>query len=268
MKGDHDGAAGLGDHSSNHRDGPMIQLRDLTLGAGDFRLHALSLTIDRGQYAVLMGPSGQGKTTILESIGGLRKVIAGRVLIDGVDVTDWPPADRQIGYVPQDLALFPTMTVRENLEFALRLRKVSKTLLARRTAELAELLGITHLLSRGVRNLSGGESQRVALGRALSFSPAVLLLDEPLSALDESRRHDMQRLLRSVQQQTGVTTLHVTHSAEEASALADCVLTLADGRITSSSGSAPAPTRRDPGATSVAPEQVPAAQTPPQGRWG
>jgi ABC-type sugar transport system ATPase subunit len=212
----------------------MIELRHVSIVAGSFLLDDVSLQIDRGQYAVLMGPSGQGKTTILESLCGLRTISSGTILIDGVDVTAWPPADRQIGYVPQDLALFPTMTVRENLEFALRLRQETAPLIARRTEELAHLLGISHLLSRGVRNLSGGESQRVALGRALSFRPSVLLLDEPLSALDEARRHDMQQLLRSVQQSTGVTTLHVTHSGEEAEALADCVLTLRDGAVVSS----------------------------------
>jgi ABC-type sugar transport system ATPase subunit len=211
----------------------MIQLQGVSIGAGSFLLSDLSLQIDRGQYTVLMGPSGQGKTTILESICGLRKVRSGKILIDGVDVTDWPPADRQIGYVPQDLALFPTMTVRENLEFALRLRRASRALIAQRTDELADLLGIAHLLGRGVTHLSGGEAQRVALGRALSFRPAVLLLDEPLSALDEARRHEMQTLLRGVQQSTTVTTLHVTHSAEEAEVLADRVLTLVAGVITS-----------------------------------
>ncbi len=211
----------------------MIQLRGVTIGAGSFLLSDVSLEVGSGEYAVLMGPSGQGKTTILESLCGLRTIISGSIVIDGVDVTDWPPADRQVGYVPQDLALFPTMTVRENLEFALKLRKANRTLIAQRTEELAHLLGIRHLLGRGVNHLSGGESQRVALGRALSFRPSILLLDEPLSALDEAKRHDMQKLLRGVQQSTGVTTLHVTHSAEEAETLADRVLTLGDGTVTS-----------------------------------
>ncbi len=210
----------------------MIDLQTVSIAAGSFLLSELSLRVERGEYAVLMGPSGQGKTTILEAICGLRKVTAGNILIDGNDVTRWPPADRQIGYVPQDLALFPTMTVRENLVFALQLRKASRQLIAQRTEELAHLLSISHLLGRGVKHLSGGEAQRVALGRALSFRPAVLLLDEPLSALDEARRHDMQKLLRSVQQNTGVTTLHVTHSADEAETLADRVLTLGNATVT------------------------------------
>lgn len=218
----------------------MIDLQAVSITAGSFMLSELDLRVERGEYAVLMGPSGQGKTTILEAICGLRKVTSGTIRIAGVDVTHWPPADRQIGYVPQDLALFPTMTVRENLEFALQLRKASRQLIAQRTDELAHLLSITHLLGRGVKHLSGGEAQRVALGRALSFRPAVLLLDEPLSALDEPRRHEMQNLLRSVQQNTGVTTLHVTHSGEEAEALADRVLTLGGQSLTARTISAPA----------------------------
>lgn len=217
----------------------MIDLQAVSIAAGSFLLSELDLRVERGEYAVLMGPSGQGKTTILEAICGLRKVTAGKILIDGHEVTRWPPADRQIGYVPQDLALFPTMTVRENLEFALRLRNAPRQQIAERTEELAHLLSIPHLLGRGVKHLSGGEAQRVALGRALSFRPAVLLLDEPLSALDEARRHDMQNLLRSVQQNTGVTTLHVTHSADEAEALADRVLTLGGEALTARTISTP-----------------------------
>ncbi len=217
----------------------MIDLQAVSIAAGSFLLSELDLRVERGEYAVLMGPSGQGKTTNLEAICGLRKVTAGKILIDGHEVTRWPPADRQIGYVPQDLALFPTMTVRENLEFALRLRNAPRQQIAERTEELAHLLSIPHLLGRGVKHLSGGEAQRVALGRALSFRPAVLLLDEPLSALDEARRHDMQNLLRSVQQNTGVTTLHVTHSADEAEALADRVLTLGGEALTARTISTP-----------------------------
>ncbi len=153
-------------------------------------------------------------------------------MIHGTDVTDWPPADREIGYVPQDLALFPTFSVAEHLQFALRLRRLGARQIEQRTGELAERLGITHLLDRGIEGLSGGESQRVALGRALSFRPSVLLLDEPLSALDEATRNEMQSLLRSLTRDTGVTTLHITHSAEEAAALADRCFHLHDGELT------------------------------------
>jgi ABC-type sugar transport system ATPase subunit len=212
----------------------MIELCNVNLRAGDFTLSGISFKVETGQYAMLMGRTGRGKTTILESICGLRRVESGKILIHGTDVTDWPPADREIGYVPQDLALFPTLTVEEHLQFALRLRGQAKTQIAERTAELADVLSITHLLRRKIQGLSGGESQRVALGRALSFRPSVLLLDEPLSALDESTRQEMQSLLRKVKETTGVTTLHVTHSSDEATALADRCINVTDGELSES----------------------------------
>lgn len=207
----------------------MIELSKIAIRAGDFSLSDVSLQVMTGQYAVLMGQTGCGKTSILESICGLRRLHSGRILIDETDVTDWPPGDRQIGYVPQDLALFPTYTVQEHLEFALRLQKQPRKLIAERTAEMADVLGISHLRRRNVDGLSGGESQRVALGRALAFRPSVLLLDEPLSALDEETRDEMQALLTTVKETTGVTTLHITHNRQEAEALADRRFTLKDG---------------------------------------
>ena len=209
----------------------MIKLCDVAVRAGDFSLDEISFEVHAGQYAVLMGPTGRGKTTILETICGLRRIASGRSLVHGCDVTDASPGDREIGYVPQDQALFPTLNVRQHLEFALRLRKRSAQHIAERVEELADVLGIEHLLGRSVHALSGGESQRVALGRALSFRPSVLLLDEPLSALDEATRHEMHELLKKVKEKSHVTTLHVTHSVEDAEALADCRLTLMDGKI-------------------------------------
>ena len=212
----------------------MIELSNIGIRAGSFSLSGISLTVMPGQYAVLMGQTGCGKTSILESICGLRKVHTGKILINETDVTNWPPGDRQIGYVPQDLALFPTYTVQEHLEFALRLQKQRKSLIAERTAEMAEVLGISHLTDRNVQGLSGGESQRVALGRALAFRPSVLLLDEPLSALDEATRIDIQALLTKIKDTTGVTTLHITHNRREAEALADRHFTLVGGVLSES----------------------------------
>lgn len=209
----------------------MIELRDVTLRAGKFELSRVSFCIERGQYAVLMGRTGGGKSTILEAICGLRSVVSGGIWLDGVDVTAFDPADRGIGYVPQDLALFPTYSVREHLAFALKLRKATPKVIADRIAETSDLLGISKLLDRRVKGLSGGEAQRVALGRALSFHPPVLLLDEPLSALDEATRDEMHALLKQVQLKTGVTTLHVTHSQYEARCLADRLLMIADGCV-------------------------------------
>ncbi len=209
----------------------MIELRDVTVTAGQFSLQQISFKVNQGDYGVLMGQTGRGKTTILESICGLRNITSGEILICDQNVTDWSPGDRQIGYVPQDLALFPTFSVQAHLEFALRLRKRRAKDIALRVSELSNVLGIDHLLKRSIIGLSGGERQRVALGRALSFQPSVLLLDEPFSALDESTRSEMHVLLRAVTESTGVTTLHVTHSNEEAEALANRRFVLHDGVV-------------------------------------
>ena len=214
----------------------MIEFQNVCIRAGDFRLQDISFEISSGQYAVLMGRTGRGKTTILESLCGLRSIQSGKIIIRGMDVTSWPPADREIGYVPQDLALFPTFSVCEHLEFALRLRGCHRNQIDRRVTELAEMLGITHLLKRQIEGLSGGESQRVALGRALSFRPSVLLLDEPLSALDSETREEIQNLLRTLTDNTGVTTLHITHNADEASALADRRFHITDGQVVEETG--------------------------------
>ncbi len=209
----------------------MIELDRIAYRIGQFALSDLSLTIATGRYAVLMGQTGQGKTTLVEIICGLRTPLAGRVLIQGRDVTDWLPGDRQVGYLPQDLALFPHMRVFDHLAFALRLRKQRAAAIKQRVESLAEELGIAHLLNRYATGLSGGEAQRVALGRAIAFRPAVLLLDEPLSALDEQTRTEMHALLRQLKQSTGMTTLHITHNSEDAAALADDQFRLVGGRI-------------------------------------
>ena len=209
----------------------MIAVENLSVRAGAFRLDGVSLAVAAGEYAVLMGKTGAGKTTILEAICGLKPARAGRILLLGRDVTRLRPADRGVGYVPQDLALFPTLNVRDHLAFALEVRGRSRDAITRRVGELSEMLGLAGLLDRRPHGLSGGEAQRVALGRALSFGPRVLLLDEPLSALDDETRAEMYTLLRSVQRRTSVSTLHVTHSLSEAKALADRVLLLKDGAV-------------------------------------
>jgi ABC-type sugar transport system ATPase subunit len=209
----------------------MIAVRNLCLRAGAFALDDVSFTVDTGQYAVLMGKTGSGKTTLLEAVCGLQPVESGSITLLDRDVTHLGPAERGVGYVPQDLALFPTFTVRDHLAFSLVVRRRPGPEVERRVAELAGLLGIGHLLDRRPAGLSGGEAQRVALGRALAFGPRVLLLDEPLSALDDDTRGDMVFLLRTVQRLTGVTTLHVTHSLGEAKKLADRLLLLKNGSI-------------------------------------
>ena len=209
----------------------MIRLENVDLQAGAFALRGICFEVPAGQYAALMGKTGSGKTTILEAVIGLRRVSRGRIILDETDVTRYKPAVRGIGYMPQDAALFSTMTVREHLAFALMIRHAPAALIDRRVAALADLLGITHLLHRTPQGLSGGERQRTALGRALAFQPRVLCLDEPLSALDEETRQQMYVLLREVQSRTQVTTLHVTHSHEEAEKLADCVFYIENGAV-------------------------------------
>jgi ABC-type sugar transport system ATPase subunit len=210
----------------------VIRLEGIAWEAGTFRLENIGVAIPAGRYAVLMGRTGCGKTTLLEIICGLRRPLAGRVFIGDRDMTHQPPAARGVGYVPQDGAMFPTMTVREQLGFALRLRRRPDVEIARRVDQLANELGITALLDRRPQHLSGGERQRVALGRALAAQPKVLVLDEPLSALDEELRDDLAALLRRVQREHAITVLHVTHSRAEAAQLAEVLFRLVDGRIT------------------------------------
>ncbi len=209
----------------------MIEVSGLSISAGAFSLTHVSFIVPPGQYTVLMGRTGCGKTTLLEAICGLRAVKAGRIKLGGREVTHLSPGQRGIGYVPQDKALFSTMTVREHLSFALEIRRAPATEIAARVCEISDLLGIGHLLVRRPAGLSGGEAQRVALGRALSFHPGVLLLDEPLSALDDQTREEMYALLKNIRQRTGVTTLHVTHHHGEAGRLADRVLVLEKGCV-------------------------------------
>jgi molybdate/tungstate transport system ATP-binding protein len=213
----------------------VIALENISWHAGSFRLQGVSFAVPAGRYATLMGRTGCGKTTLLEIICGLRQPDSGRVRIGDRDVTDAPPGARGIGYVPQDGALFPTMTVREQIGFALRLRRRPTSEILKRVQELAQDLGVAGLLDRLPQNLSGGERQRVALGRALAAKPSVLLLDEPLSALDEELRDDLAALLKRIQRDLGVTALHITHSAREAAQLSDVLFRLDDGHVRESS---------------------------------
>ena len=211
----------------------MIAVDHLTVRVGGFALEDIGFDVPTGEYAVLMGRTGAGKTTLLEALCGLKAVAGGTIRLNGRDVTRLKPAERGIGYVPQDRALFQTMTVREHLAFALTIRKAGRQVIQQSVAELSRLLGIEHLLERRPPGLSGGEAQRVALGRALSARPGVLCLDEPLSALDDETRQEIYELLEHVRQSTRVTILHVTHNLEEAERLADRIFLLRDGKVES-----------------------------------
>ena len=211
----------------------MIDVDQLALQQGQFRLADISLHIPKGRYGLLMGQTGCGKTTILEAIAGLRPINSGRISLNDRDVTFSSPAERDIGYVPQDGALFRTLTVRDNLAFALTIRNRPTPQISERIRDLADWLQITHLLERRAVGLSGGETQRIALGRALANHPPVLLMDEPLSSLDEETRDRMIELLQGLPNRADVTVLHVTHSKVEADRLGDVIFQMDNGQVTS-----------------------------------
>jgi ABC-type Fe3+/spermidine/putrescine transport system ATPase subunit len=195
----------------------MIRTEKISYRIGTFQLRGLSLDIAKGEYFVLLGPPGSGKTIFLECLCGLKKIESGRIYIDGRDVTDLEPRTRGIGYVPQDYALFPHLSVERNIAFGLRAHGYAET----EVTQTADLLGIRHLLSRRIDGLSGGEKQRVALARALVLKPKILLLDEPVCALDEVTRQEVCAQLLKIQRQLGLTTVHVSHNLEEAFSVAD-----------------------------------------------
>ena len=211
----------------------MISLRHITVQAGGFQLRDLSMEIPTGSHTALMGRTGSGKTTLLEGICGLRSVRSGSIWVGDREVTNLLPGQRGIGLVPQDGALFDHLTVRQHLEFALEVRGWAPERRENRSQALAEWLGLTSLMDRLPAGMSGGERQRVALGRALAFHPPVLCLDEPLSALDDQTRGEIVAVLTEIRNRTGITILHITHNRSEAERLADRILHLRDGRLES-----------------------------------
>src|SRR6267142_2628330 len=209
----------------------MIRLDRVTVRVGGFELREISFEVRPRAYAVLMGRTGSGKTTLVEAICGIKRIDGGEIWLMNREVSGLRPGERGIGYVPQDRALFSTMSVYENLAFALRIRRWSSSEIEQRVRELAELLGIGAILQRRTHGLSGGEAQRVALGRALACRPGILLLDEPLSALDDETRGEMHELLKAVRRATDVTVLHITHHVADAENLADQLLVLENGKV-------------------------------------
>src|SRR5215510_6697002 len=211
---------------------PIVRLAGVTKRYAEMTaVEPLDLDIGAGEFVVLLGPSGSGKTTILSMIGGFAAPTAGRVLIAGEDVTDLPPAKRPTATVFQDYALFPHMSVRTNVAFGLAMRKVPRAERHRRADEMLQLVGLEGFGGRGVHQLSGGQRQRVALARAIAVEPKVLLLDEPLGALDLALRRQMQEELVRIQKRLGTTFVHVTHDQEEAMSIADRVVVMNKGRI-------------------------------------
>lgn len=194
-------------------------------------LHALDLTVEDGEFVVLLGPSGCGKTTALRVVAGLERPTRGRVRIAGQDVTHRPPRDRDVAMVFQSYALYPHLTVAENIAYPLRVRKIDRQVRAEAVRRVAESLEVAHLLDRRPRQLSGGQRQRIALARAIIREPAAFLMDEPLSNLDAQLRITMRAEIKRLQQRLGTTTLYVTHDQVEALTMADRVCLLRDGRI-------------------------------------
>jgi molybdate/tungstate transport system ATP-binding protein len=209
----------------------MIEVRELSLALDEFHLRGVTLTVADGEYLVLLGPTGAGKTVLLECIVGLHRRHSGVIAIDGVEVTRLFPEERNVGYVPQDYALFPNMTVMENLAYGLRARRIPQAVIAEKTSAMLARLGIERLAGRFPATLSGGEKQRAALGRALLTEPRVLLLDEPLAALDENTRAGLASGLRDIQRSVRGTFVHVCHNLEEALEVADRIAIIRDGAI-------------------------------------
>lgn len=202
------------------------------LYGNQFAVSDLSIDVEKGEFVTLLGPSGCGKTTTLQMIAGFAEVTRGKILLDGRDITHTKPNDRGLGIVFQSYALFPHMTVQENVSFGLEMRRIPR---AERLDKIRSALSLVHLdayADRYPRELSGGQRQRVALARALVIEPPVLLLDEPLSNLDAKLREEMQFELRKIQRKVGTTTIMVTHDQSEAMSISDRIVVMQDGRVT------------------------------------
>lgn len=210
----------------------MLKIMDGFISMGGYELKDINLEVNQGEYFILFGPSGAGKTLLLETIAGLEKMKKGRIFVGEKDVTHLPPEERDIGYMPQDLVLFPHLGVRENILFGARARKIPWKKMEARLEEITRSLNLEHLLSRNsIKGLSGGEKQRVALARALILKPSILLLDEPASSVDQFLRRDLLLKLKEINRLMKVTIIHVSHEREEAFMLGDRIAILIGGKI-------------------------------------
>ncbi|MFW9925494.1 MAG: ABC transporter ATP-binding protein [Candidatus Thorarchaeota archaeon] len=209
-----------------------VELKNLVREFADgTRVGPIDLTVNDGELLTLLGPSGSGKTTTLRMVAGFIEQVEGSLLFNGQDMIDVPPRERKIGMVFQSVALFPNMSVFQNISFGPEMAGWSRKKTIERVEELADLLGIRNLLLRKISEISGGEAQRVALARALAKEPELLLLDEPLSALDPQLREKLQMEIRRIQRKLRITTIYVTHSQDEAFAISDKVAILNDGIV-------------------------------------
>ena len=211
---------------------PAVEFRDIAMRFGaKIALQGINLKIEEGSFVVLLGPSGGGKTTLLNILGGFLEPTSGRVFIDGAEVTAVPPAKRPTTTVFQDYALFPHMSIEANVAFGLKMRNLPREEQRRRATRALDMVGLGHTAKRRIHELSGGQRQRIALARALVVEPSVLLLDEPLGALDLKLRRQMQEELKLIQKRVGTTFVHVTHDQEEAMAIGDVIVVMNEGAI-------------------------------------
>ena len=213
-------------------DPPMVELQQVSKRYGDVvALAAVDLAVRRGEFVTLLGPSGSGKTTLLNLIAGMAQPTAGRILIGGRDATALPPSERGLGMVFQNYARMPHMTVYENVAFPLRVRKLSGAEIAHKVAEVLKLIRLPDIAQRKPRELSGGQQQRVALARCIVYNPSLILLDEPLGALDKKLREQMQLEIKRIHAELGITMLNVTHDQDEALTLSDRIVLMNGGRV-------------------------------------
>ncbi len=208
-----------------------LTLENICFEIGSFQFKNLCMNINPKEYFVLTGPNGTGKTLIIKIICGIYQPSSGKIVLNGREIQDIPIWERNIGYVPQNAVLFASRTVSANIEFGLEVRKIERSKRKEKVQEIAGLLNISHLLERKPNGLSGGEQQKVALARALVLKPSALLLDEPLSAIDESTRDELCKELRSIQQKLSITTLHISHNKEEMRMVGDRIGSLQNGNI-------------------------------------
>ena len=209
----------------------MIKIDNISKDLGEFFLKDVTLDIKNGTYFMILGPTGAGKTILLESIAGIYYTDKGRIWMDGRDITNTPPRSRNISMVYQDYMLFPHLTARDNMAFGLKLKKVAKEKIKEKVDKISRMLNLHHLLHRFPGTLSGGEKQRIAIARAMVTEPKVLLLDEPLSALDTRTRDDLRRELKEIHSIAKITIIHVTHSFEEVFSLGDAIAVMNEGKI-------------------------------------
>lgn len=209
----------------------MIKIDNISKNLGEFFLKDVTLDIEDGTYFMILGPTGAGKTILLESIAGIYYPDKGRIWMDGTDITNTPPRSRNISMVYQDYMLFPHLTVRDNIAFGLKLKKVSQEKIKEKIGGMSRMLNIHHLLHRFPGTLSGGEKQRIAIARAMVTEPKALLLDEPLSALDTQTRGNLRRELKRIHSIARITIVHVTHSFEEVFSLGDYAAVMNGGKM-------------------------------------